>query len=223
MDDAGMNLQTVANSGRSRTPRDTPRPRRALTPHYKRYNPRRNRSGKCDVADTAVRDSIADLRGIRSRGAGGGRARHRADRRRRAVGQSRAHRQHRIPGCAGKGIVDLVELYPRGRLEDTRQAMERSAFSRSGRAMNFRRPTDACRRDRVGRTDLPASCACRRRGLGGRQNRSTVFAMSCARTNAARRVPGKKRAILQSGTSDPAGYTHAKGEFINAVIGSSAA
>ena len=32
----------------------------------------------------------------------------------------------------------------------------------------------------------------------------------------------KKRAILQSGTSDPAGYTHAKGEFINAVIGSSA-
>src|ERR1019366_9378657 len=33
----------------------------------------------------------------------------------------------------------------------------------------------------------------------------------------------KKQAILQSGTSDPAGYTHAKGEFINAVIGSSAA
>jgi hypothetical protein len=32
----------------------------------------------------------------------------------------------------------------------------------------------------------------------------------------------KKRAILESGTSDPTGYTHAKGEFINAVIGSSA-
>ena len=32
----------------------------------------------------------------------------------------------------------------------------------------------------------------------------------------------KKRAILESGTSDPAGYTHAKGQFINAVIGSSA-
>ena len=32
----------------------------------------------------------------------------------------------------------------------------------------------------------------------------------------------KKRAILQSGTSDPAGYTHAKGEFINAVIGDGA-
>ena len=32
----------------------------------------------------------------------------------------------------------------------------------------------------------------------------------------------RKRAILESGTSDPAGYTHAKGEFINAVIGSSA-
>jgi GrpB-like predicted nucleotidyltransferase (UPF0157 family) len=32
----------------------------------------------------------------------------------------------------------------------------------------------------------------------------------------------RKRAILESGTSDPAGYTHAKGEFINAVVGSNA-
>src|SRR3977135_105197 len=26
-----------------------------------------------------------------------------------------------IPGCAGKGIVDLVALYPRGRVEDKRR------------------------------------------------------------------------------------------------------
>ena len=33
-----------------------------------------------------------------------------------------------IPGCAGKGIVDLVALYPRGRLEETRQAIDRLGF-----------------------------------------------------------------------------------------------
>jgi len=33
-----------------------------------------------------------------------------------------------IPGCAGKGIVDLVTLYPRGRLEDTRRAVDGLGF-----------------------------------------------------------------------------------------------
>ena len=32
----------------------------------------------------------------------------------------------------------------------------------------------------------------------------------------------KKRAILQSGLSEPVGYTKAKGEFINSVIGGGA-
>src|SRR5438105_15943304 len=35
-----------------------------------------------------------------------------------------------IPGCAGKGIVDLVALYPRGKLEATRNAIDSLGFQR---------------------------------------------------------------------------------------------
>jgi GrpB-like predicted nucleotidyltransferase (UPF0157 family) len=128
-----------------------------------------------------------------------------------------------IPGCAGKGIVDLVTLYPRGRLEHTRRAVDGLGFQpqRAGHEFPEDRPM------RVGAIEH-----------GGRMYRLHVHIVAADSAEAKAlyrfrdvlRIDGqlrdayqaKKRAILESGTSDPAGYTHAKGEFINAVIGNSA-
>ena len=128
-----------------------------------------------------------------------------------------------IPGCAGKGIVDLVTLYPRGRLEDTRRAVDGLGFQHQRAGHEF--PED--RPMRVGAIEY-----------GGRIYRLHVHIVAADSAEAKAlyrfrdvlRLDGqlrdayqaKKRAILESGTSDPTGYTHAKGEFINAVIGSSA-
>jgi GrpB-like predicted nucleotidyltransferase (UPF0157 family) len=125
-----------------------------------------------------------------------------------------------IPGCAGKGIVDLVVLYPRGKLEATREAIDRLGFQHQRAGHEF--PED--RPMRVGAVEHE-----------GRMYRlhAHIVAADSAEANAlyrfrdVLRIDGKlrdayqakKRAILESGTSDPAGYTHAKGEFINAVIG----
>jgi GrpB-like predicted nucleotidyltransferase (UPF0157 family) len=128
-----------------------------------------------------------------------------------------------VPGCAGKGIVDLVTLYPRGRLEETRQAVDRLGFQHQRAGHEF--PED--RPMRVGAIEYD-----------GRIYRMHVHVVAAesAEAKALYRFrdvlrldeklrdayQARKRAILQSGTSDPAGYTHAKGEFINAVIGGGA-
>jgi GrpB-like predicted nucleotidyltransferase (UPF0157 family) len=128
-----------------------------------------------------------------------------------------------VPGCAGKGIVDLVALYPRGKLDDVRKVIDSLGFQhqRAGHEFPEERPM------RVGAIEYD-----------GRIYRLHVHVVAAESAEAKslylfrdvlRKDEGlrdayqqKKRAILQSGTSDPAGYTHAKGEFINAVIGSNA-
>jgi GrpB-like predicted nucleotidyltransferase (UPF0157 family) len=128
-----------------------------------------------------------------------------------------------IPDCAGKGIVDLVALYPRGRLEETRRAIDGLGFQhqRSGHEFPDDRPM------RVGAVEYEGQIY---------RLHVHIVAADSAEAKALYRFrdvlrldpklrdayQAKKRAILQSGTSDPAGYTCAKGEFINAVIGTTA-
>jgi GrpB-like predicted nucleotidyltransferase (UPF0157 family) len=129
-----------------------------------------------------------------------------------------------IPGCAGKGIVDLVVLYPRGRLEVTRQAIDSLGFQhqRAGHEFPEERPM------RVGAVDYEGHIYRLHAHIVAAES---AEAKALYRFRDVLRIDGKlrdayqakKRAILESGTSDPAGYTHAKGEFINAVIGSGAA
>ncbi len=128
-----------------------------------------------------------------------------------------------IPGCAGKGIVDLVTLYPRGKLEDTRAAVDGLGFQhqRAGHEFPEERPM------RVGAIEHEGKI-CRLHvhivAADSAEAKALYRFRDVLRRDAQLRdaYQAKKRAILQSGTSDPAGYTHAKGEFINAVIGSSA-
>ena len=128
-----------------------------------------------------------------------------------------------IPGCAGKGIVDVMVMYPAGRLEPTRGAIDALGFQpqKTGHIFPDERPM------RVG--------AIEHRGRRYRLH-AHVIAMTSPevetlrlfrdllRADAALRdaYQDKKRAILQSGVREPSAYTHAKGEFIHSVIGDSA-
>jgi GrpB-like predicted nucleotidyltransferase (UPF0157 family) len=128
-----------------------------------------------------------------------------------------------IPGCAGKGIVDLVALYPRGRLEATRQAIDGLGFQhqRAGHEFPEDRPMRVGAIEHEGRiyrlhVHIVAAESAEAKALYRFRD---VLRIDAKLRDA---YQAKKRTILQSGTSDPAGYTHAKGKFINAVIGSSA-
>lgn len=125
-----------------------------------------------------------------------------------------------IPGCAGKGIIDLVALYPEGKLDAMRDTIDGLGFQpqRTGHAFPEDRPM------RVG--------AIEHRGQVYRLHMHVVAAHSAEarslyrfrdvlRADPALRdaYQAKKRAILQSGVNSSNDYTQAKGEFISAVLG----
>jgi len=127
-----------------------------------------------------------------------------------------------IPGCAGKGIVDVMVMYPSHRLEATRSAIDALGFQpqQTGHIFPDERPM------RVGAIEH-----------GGRRYRlhAHVIALTSPEVGTLRRFrdllradaalrdayQDKKRAILQSGVREPSAYTQAKGEFITSVIGDS--
>src|SRR6266705_1339388 len=126
-----------------------------------------------------------------------------------------------IPGCAGKGIVDLVVLYPRGKLEATRAAIDGLGFQpqRTGHEFPEERPM------RVGAIDFAESVYRLHVHIVAADSDEAVALrrfrdMLCADSELRDAYQARKRAILESGASTSADYTHAKGEFINAVIGS---
>jgi GrpB-like predicted nucleotidyltransferase (UPF0157 family) len=126
-----------------------------------------------------------------------------------------------IPGCAGKGIVDLMALYPPGQLGVTREALDKLGFQRqkAGHIFPEERPM------RVGAIDYDG----RRYRLHVHviaENSPEVASLRRFR-DVLRRDPSlandyqaRKIAILEAGVSRPEDYTHAKGKFIEAVIGS---
>jgi GrpB-like predicted nucleotidyltransferase (UPF0157 family) len=127
-----------------------------------------------------------------------------------------------IPGCAGKGIVDLVALYPRGKLEATRSAIDGLGFQRqrTGHTFPEERPMRVGAIDFAGevyRLHVHIVAADSDEADALRRFRDVLCADSALRDA----YQARKRAILESGTSSSADYTHAKGEFINAVIASS--
>ncbi len=126
-----------------------------------------------------------------------------------------------IPGCAGKGVVDLVALYPRGKLEATRAAIDGLGFQpqRTGHEFPDERPMRVGAIDFAGHTyrlHVHIVAADSDEAIALRRFRD----MLCADSELRDAYQARKRAILESGTSSSADYTHAKGEFVNAVIGS---
>jgi len=125
-----------------------------------------------------------------------------------------------IPGCAGKGIVDLMARYPSGQLEATREAIDALGFQHQkiGHIFPEERPM------RVGAIQYAGK---RYRlhvhliGMHSPEEETLRRFRDLLRGNATLRdtYQAKKRAILQLGVRDPKDYTYAKGEFITSVIG----
>ena len=125
-----------------------------------------------------------------------------------------------IPGCAGKGIVDLMAMYPPGKLEATREAIDALGFQhqKAGHIFPEERPM------RIGAIQY-----------AGKRYRLHVhlIEMNSPEKETLRRFrdvlradpalrdayQAKKRTILQLGVRDPKDYTYAKREFITSVIG----
>jgi GrpB-like predicted nucleotidyltransferase (UPF0157 family) len=125
-----------------------------------------------------------------------------------------------VPNCSGKGIVDLAAFYTDGKLQQTRDALDALGFQHQSAGHKF--PEE--RPMRVGAIDH-----------GGEIFRLHVHVVSKTSPEAtdlrrfrdvlrrdhtlSAKYQAKKRAILQSGLSEPVGYTREKGEFITAVLG----
>lgn len=125
-----------------------------------------------------------------------------------------------VPGCAGKGIVDLMATYPHGKLEATREAVDRLGFQRqtTGHIFPEQRPM------RVGAIDYDGTRYRLHLHLISNDDPEKEKLLSfrdALRGDAALRdaYQAKKRAILQSGVREPKDYTYAKGEFIASIIG----
>jgi GrpB-like predicted nucleotidyltransferase (UPF0157 family) len=125
-----------------------------------------------------------------------------------------------VPGCDGKGIVDLMVMYPPGRLEAVRQQLDVLGFQRqiSGRMFPEERPM------RVGSimykgtlfrihahvlaTDSPEVA-------NFREFRDRL----CADQELKDAYVARKREIIASGVGAALDYTMLKGTFIDAVLG----
>jgi GrpB-like predicted nucleotidyltransferase (UPF0157 family) len=125
-----------------------------------------------------------------------------------------------VPGCAGKGIVDLMAIYPEGKLAATRLAVDAIGFQHQkiGHIFPEERPM------RVGAI-MHAGKRYRLHlhliGANSPEKESLRRFRDALRVDPALRdaYQAKKRAILLSGLREAKDYTHAKGEFINSVIG----
>jgi GrpB-like predicted nucleotidyltransferase (UPF0157 family) len=125
-----------------------------------------------------------------------------------------------VPDCAGKGIVDLMALYPQGKLEATREAIDHIGFQRqrAGHIFPEERPMRVGAIEHAGkRYRLHLHLI----GMNSTEKETLRRFREALRADSALRdaYQAKKRAILRSGLREPKDYTHAKGAFIDSVIG----
>lgn len=124
-----------------------------------------------------------------------------------------------VPDCSGKGIVDLMTLYPTGKLAATRIAIDGAGFQhqKAGHPFPEDRPMRVGAIEHAGklyRLHVHVIAADSDEAASMRRFRDTLR----AKPSLSEAYQARKRAILQAGMSEPADYTHAKGEFINAVL-----
>jgi GrpB-like predicted nucleotidyltransferase (UPF0157 family) len=124
-----------------------------------------------------------------------------------------------VPGCAGKGVIDLMLLYPEGGLEQAKRVLDSLGFQRQQT-----------------RDPFPESRPMRLAGIGykGIQYRLHVHVISFTSSEAAelrgfrdalsgdpelrQSYVERKRAIIAAGFVDSVDYSEAKGEFISHLI-----
>jgi GrpB-like predicted nucleotidyltransferase (UPF0157 family) len=126
-----------------------------------------------------------------------------------------------VPGLAGKGVIDLMVLYPPGHLESAKAVLDQLGFQRQG----TRDPFPESRPMRLGalrldgktfRLHVHVIAADAEEAAELRRFRDRL------REDAAMRAAyvARKRAILESGITDSVAYAYAKGEFVQAALDS---
>jgi GrpB-like predicted nucleotidyltransferase (UPF0157 family) len=120
-----------------------------------------------------------------------------------------------VPGCAGKGVVDLLLLYPPGRLAEARDVLDGLGFQRQG----GRDPWPEERPMRIGtlRYDgitFPLHVHVVAAGSADAAHDLRFRDLLRADPALAAAYVAEKHAILAAGTTDGPDYAGAKGPFI---------
>ena len=124
-----------------------------------------------------------------------------------------------IPGCAGKGIIDIMAVYPDGMLEQARAAVDSLGFQ----PQTFGEPFPEDRPMRVGTMRLH-----------GRRYRIHVHVIAASSeevdalrtfrdrlrrsSSLVRAYVARKRHLIARGVTESPDYAHAKGGFISSVL-----
>jgi len=121
-----------------------------------------------------------------------------------------------VPGCAGKGVVDLMILYPPGHLARAKNALDQLGFQRQStrdpfpeeRPMRVGVVAHAGKRFRIHAHVLAADAAeaAELRAFRDRLRGDAEYRVA---------YEACKRSILAAGVTDSVAYAEAKGEFIN--------
>jgi len=124
-----------------------------------------------------------------------------------------------VPGCGGKGIVDLATLYPEGLLTVARDVLDGLGFQKQGGPEPF--PEE--RPMRVGCVEhdgVSYRIHAHVVALHGTEHHELVWFRDRLRGDAdlRRRYEERKQAILAMGMSDPIEYCNAKGAFVAELL-----
>lgn len=125
-----------------------------------------------------------------------------------------------VPGCAGKGIVDLLVAVPAAELPAVRQTLDRLGFQRQTGADPF--PEE--RPMRVGSIEHEGASFQLHVHLvpdDSPEVEQTRFFRACLRADPdlVKAYVACKRKLLAGGVTDPQDYCRRKGEFIRQVLG----
>jgi len=124
-----------------------------------------------------------------------------------------------IPDCAGKGVIDLMILYPEGFLEQAREVLDNLGFQRQ----TSRDPFPEERPMRIGAIDHAGSLFRIHAHVISTASPEAAILMAFRdrlRSDAALRADyiAQKRHIIASGTIDPVDYSMAKESFIKGAL-----
>jgi GrpB-like predicted nucleotidyltransferase (UPF0157 family) len=124
-----------------------------------------------------------------------------------------------VPGCGGKGIIDLAVLYPEGLLAGARAALDNLGFQRQG----GREPFPESRPMRlgcIGHNGQSFRIHAHVIALDSDEHRELVWFREALRVNPElrQRYEERKREILASGIEDSVDYCKAKGTFITDAL-----
>jgi GrpB-like predicted nucleotidyltransferase (UPF0157 family) len=124
-----------------------------------------------------------------------------------------------VPGCRGKGVIDVMALYPAAALQSVKDRLEVLGFQRQ----TTRDPFPEDRPMRLGAIDYEGATFrlhVHVISLASPEAGEMRMFRDCLRADPVLREAyvARKRAILEAGTKDPVEYAEAKAPFVASVL-----